>query len=156
MWVTGGPAELKVFIAGSIESSELLMFLAQLVEEEGHEPLPWNKPGLFPLGGYLFETLQQIGKEVDAAIVIFNEDDKVWYRDDMTKQPRDNVLMEYGLLSGILGTRKTIVGFKGSPKIASDLKGVMLCDLNRQYKAQAELKQWLKRLSTARTEAGIH
>lgn len=146
---------LKVFIAGSSESSEELMFLARLIEEEGHEPLPWSKAGLFPLGNYVFEALQQVSREVDAALFVFNEDDRVWYRSDMTQQPRDNVLIEYGLFAGSLGIKNTIICYKGNPKIASDLKGVMLCDLNKPYKAQTELKQWLKRLQSAGSTAGI-
>ncbi|MCD9020211.1 nucleotide-binding protein [Cohnella silvisoli] len=130
---------MKVFIGSSVESLKDLRMIARLIEEEGHEPIPWNKPGIFPLGNYLFESLVEVGSQIDAAILIFNEDDQLWYRGDGTKQPRDNVLIEYGFFAGKLGTKRTIICRRGFPKMATDLNGLIYCDLNKEFKAQDEI-----------------
>lgn len=135
---------MKVFIGSSAESQKDLRTVARWIEEEGHEPVPWNKPGVFPLGTYVFESLRDIKRQVDAAILIFNEDDHVWYRRDAMKQPRDNVLTEYGLFAGELGTKKTIICRRGNPKVPSDLNGLIHCNLDKEFRAQDEIIEWLK------------
>ncbi|KPV61046.1 hypothetical protein QJ48_02140 [Paenibacillus sp. A3] len=135
---------MKVFIGSSLESSDELRKIAMLIEEAGYTPFPWNKAGVFLLGKYMLESLRDISMKVDAAILIFNEDDKVWYRNDYVLAPRDNVVLEYGFLLSILGKEKTIICRKGTTKIASDLSGIIYCDLNKEYRAQIELLEWLR------------
>jgi predicted nucleotide-binding protein len=135
---------MKVFIGSSSESLEEVRMVAEWIEEEGHEPIPWNKSGVFPLGHYVLDSLRQVGKNVDAAILIFSEDDPIWYRGDTSLQPRDNVLIEYGLFFMELGPKRTIICRKGMSKIASDLKGLIFCNLDKRYKAQNSIIQWLK------------
>lgn len=118
-----------------------------LIEEEGHEPLPWNKAGLFPLGHYMLDSLRDISLKVDAAILIFNVDDKAWYRNDFILKPKDNVVLEYGLFLQSLGREKTIICQRGV-KATSDLNGVIYCNLNKEYRAQSELVEWLRFIDT--------
>lgn len=96
---------MKVFLgsSGSAESLDDLRKIAILIEEEGHTPVSWKKEGLFPLGNYMLDSLIEISKQVNAAVLIFNEDDPVWYRNEYVKQPRDNVSMEYTLFAATLG-----------------------------------------------------
>ena len=67
---------------------------------------------------------------VDAAVLIFSEDDQVWYRGDLGSQPRDNVLIEYGLFLGRLGQPRVIFCVRGKPRIAQDLQGITFCNLS--------------------------
>ncbi|WP_391573488.1 nucleotide-binding protein [Cohnella sp.] len=137
---------MNIFI-GSSNSSESLKALRQIaliIEEEGHVPIPWNKPGLFPLGNYVLDSLRDISLKVDAAVLIFNEDDRSWYRNDSVLQPRDNVVLEYGLFVSQLGREKTIICRRGNTKVPSDLNGIIYCDLNKEFKAQSVLVEWLQ------------
>lgn len=141
---------MNIFLGSSSSPKSLddLRKIAMLIEEEGHTPLPWNKAGLFQLGNYAAESLRNICRRVDAAILIFNEDDQVWYRNDYALQPRDNVVYEYGLFEGHLGPKRTIICRRGRPKIASDLQGIIYCNLDKEYRAQNELLEWLRFLSS--------
>lgn len=141
---------MKIFLGSSSSTESLsdLRKIAMLIEEEGHEPLPWNKAGLFPLGNYMIDSLCKISLRVDAAILILNADDKVWYRNDFILKPRDNVVLEYGLFLQSLGREKTIICQRGNPTLASDLKGIIYCNLDKEYRAQSELVDWLRFIDT--------
>ena len=139
---------MRVFIGSSNESSEALGWVEKCIESTGHQPLRWDKKSLFPLGEYTFSRLIEISKTIDAAVFIFSEDDRVWYRQESTIQPRDNVLIEYGLFAGQLGTRKAIICVDGKPKTSTDLAGIINLDIGKdnRKKAGIEIKNWLKNL----------
>ncbi len=139
---------MRVFLGSSSSPSSLqeLRKIAMIVENEGIEPYPWNKPGTFPLGRYMLDSLKEISKQVDAAILIFNEDDPVWYRNDIILQPRANVLIEYGIFVNAVGRERTIICRRGKADIASDLQGLIYCDLNKEYRAETEIIAWLQSL----------
>ena len=142
---------MKIFIASSRESIDRLRDIEVWLEEDGHDPLPWDTPGLFPPGDQTLLTLINISKQVDAAIFIFGEDDHIWYRGDAMLQPRDNVLIEYGLFVGVLGSRKSIICRYGNPRNASDLHGITVIDISdkRKARARAELRIWASRLNSS-------
>lgn len=143
---------MKIFIGSSSENLDDLDELAGIIESLGHTPLPWNKPGLFYAGSYILERLIDIAKnEVDASIMLFSPDDKIWYRDsEMHFQPRDNVIYELGLFSGILGKDETIVLVSGdkNTKIPTDFDGIKYIDFNKKNLAKLELTGWLKHIGT--------
>ncbi|WIM40344.1 nucleotide-binding protein [Paenibacillus sp. PK4536] len=92
---------MRIFIGSSStdQSQKDLNELAMLIERNRHEPVSWNEIDVFPPGNYALESLRMISKNVGAAILIFNEDDEVWYRNEYALQPRDNVVLEYGIFS---------------------------------------------------------
>jgi hypothetical protein len=147
---------MKIFIGSSKESIEVLREVEIWLQEHNHEPLPWDQPGLFPPGEQTFLTLINISKVVDGAICIFGEDDRVWYRGDAAAQPRDNVLIEYGLFVGALGPRKAIICKHGKPKDPDNLLGITAIDLSKEQRARGrqELRIWANRLSTAPIDPG--
>lgn len=130
-------------------------WLAFCLEELSHTPVRWDNPGLFPPGEGTLPTLIEISKTVDAAAFIFSEDDHVWYRGDAAQQPRDNVLIEWGLFAGQLGPRKCIVCIDGEPKTATDILGLTLLDISerRRSRARIELRVWLSRLTSQPIDA---
>lgn len=138
----------KIFIGSSKESLNGLRDIAAWLEEFGFEPLPWDEPALFMPGENTFLRLIQIAKEVNAAIFIFGEDDQVWYRADAMMQPRDNVLVEYGLFVGVLGPKRAIICRKGKPKTATDLLGITFIDFDQDKKhgAKLRLSMWAQNL----------
>jgi hypothetical protein len=139
---------MKVFIGSSTESYEDLRTIGSWLEELQLEPLPWDKPGLFLPGENTLAKLLQTAEDVDAAIFIFGEDDRVWYRSDAMMQPRDNVLIEYGLFVGRLGPKRAIICRKGNPKTAADLHGItfITVDPNRHEGARLRLLAWARSL----------
>jgi len=140
---------MKVFLGSSSESLDHLNEIALWLEEANLEPVPWNLPTLFLPGENTFLKLIEISKTVDAAIFIFAEDDRVWYRADTVSQPRDNVLLEYGLFVGALGPKRAIICRRGSPKAATDLHGINWIDSSPGLiqRARSQLRAWAQELT---------
>ena len=139
---------MKIFIGSSKEQVQNMKRVALQLEGLGHEVMRWDKPGLFTLGKYTFENLGRVSRDVNAAIFILGEDDNIWYRNEFTTQPRDNVLLEYGLFAGVLGKEKVIIAKSGEPKLASDLAGITFLDLSRgDSTIQTELEEWISSLN---------
>lgn len=139
---------MRIFIGSSTEATEHLLAVSQWVEEAGHQPVPWNEPTLFLPGEYTFSKILGISRSVDAAVFIFSEDDKVWYRQDSLNQPRDNVLLEYGIFSGALGRGAAIICKVGKPKIPTDIHGIIVLDISPGERAAARIKfgAWLDKV----------
>jgi len=87
----------------------------------------------------MLDSIKEISRQVDAEILIFNEDDPVWYRSDIFLRPRANVLIDYGFFVNALGRERTIICRKGKADIASDLQVLIYCDLNKEYRAEIEI-----------------
>jgi predicted nucleotide-binding protein len=138
---------MNIFIGSSTEATkrDAVTTLARWPEESGHTPVIWNQPGLFIPGDHIFTRLLEIGKEVDAAILVFSEDDKLWYQKELANQPRDNVLLEYGLFTGLLGRKKVIVCREGNPKNPSDLHGIVALEFSpeKPNTARTHLIRWV-------------
>ena len=141
---------MKVFLGSSREALPYLYEVADWLEAAGHQPQPWDDAGLLLPGENTFTALVGIARSVDAAIFIFGEDDTVWYRKDSGfKQPRDNVLIEYGLFSGILGQRRVIVCREDQAKLASDIDGITYVNLNSKMRARLGILAWARLMSTS-------
>ena len=140
---------MKVFLGSSSESLDHLAEIAMWLEEANLEPVPWNLPTLFLPGENTFLKLIEISKSVDAAVFVFAEDDRVWYRADTVNQPRDNVLLEYGLFVGALGPKRAIICRRGKAKAATDLQGINWIDSSpcSLQRARVQLKAWAQELT---------
>src|ERR1019366_6793780 len=64
-------------------------------------------------------------------------------RGNTVLQPRDNVLLEYGLFSGVFGLEQSILCVVGKPKIPFDALGITSIDASNRYSAKPRLKEWL-------------
>lgn len=139
---------MKVFIGSSKEQSNLMGKVAFWLEEEGCLPQRWDEPGLFMPGEYIFQSLLLIANSVDAAILIFGDDDETWYRGGIVKKPRDNVLIEYGLFASILGPKRTIVCRVGNTTMPTDLDGIVSVNVSEDKLARARLEfnTWVSRI----------
>lgn len=138
---------MKIFIGSSREGLADLKGIAAWVQASGHDAIPWNRPGLFPVGHYSFETLNSIKDSVDASIFVFGGDDRVWYRSDATRSPRDNVLVEYGLFAGVLEPSRVAICKRGRIRIPTDLQGVTYVDLKDPVRAHLEMQAWMLRIA---------
>lgn len=68
---------------------------------------------------------------------------KVWYRDSKVHQPRDNVLVEYGVFASSLGRRNAIIGMHNSPRIPTDILGITVVNLDRPQYAREQISKWI-------------
>lgn len=145
---------MRIFIGSSQEKvKNELRYLASWIEAGGHEAVPWDTPGLFPLGGFILPSLFEIAEVVDAAAFVFAEDDEVWYRVDSKKQTRDNVLVEYGLFAGMLGLQRSIICKFGQTRTPTDLSGLQVVDVSKgEARARLAIVKWLEKLQEEHRE----
>ena len=140
---------VEIFIGSSSEAKGYMEEIAVKLEELQTRPLLWSDSGkgIFIPGDNTIDALIKITKRVQAAVFIFNADDKVWNEKstlDAATTVRDNVLFEYGLFVGALGKEKVCFVCKGTPKIASDLKGITYIDGDKgEYQVKSKLKDWI-------------
>ena len=140
---------MKIFIGSSRESEDRMSQVARIIEKCGHTPLRWDDTMLFIAGTYTLEALEDIAKDVDAAVFIFNADDTTWCKKDIVGSVRDNVLIEYGLFCGNLSRKKTCICYVNDPKIPSDLRGLTYIDLSELEDAKDRIKNWLKLIDSS-------
>ena len=138
---------IRVFIGSSSEARGAMEEVASWIEDAGHTPRPWTDFDVFPLASTAFDALHDAALEVDAALFVFGEDDAVWYRGDKTASPRDNVLLEYGLFSGVLGATSVAIALVGQPRLATDLLGITCLPLSHKAGARLRLKNWLSKIT---------
>ena len=140
---------MEIFIGSSSEAKDYMDEVAAKLEELNTSPLLWNASGkgIFVPGVNTIDALIKITKRVQAAVFIFNADDKIWNEKsalDTTNTVRDNVMFEYGLFMGALGKEKVCFVCKGRPKVASDLKGITYIDGDLgEAQVKLKLKDWV-------------
>ncbi|MEZ5537943.1 MAG: nucleotide-binding protein [Thiolinea sp.] len=141
---------MKIFIGGASEDSENIREIEAWVSENDHDAWPWDKPGTFTIGTSTFPRLIEISRQVQAAILIFSPADLIYYRGDAAGQPRDNVLVEYGLFASALGPERCAIALVGDSKVASDLAGISVLDFRgkRKPRGRIELNIWLRKLTS--------
>lgn len=115
---------LNIFIGSATEQLDEVGEIAAAIDKMGHHAIPWDRADAFPPGAYTQRRLIDLAKQVDAALFVFGPDDRVEYRGEPATQPRDNVLMEYGLFLGQLPERNTAFYRKGATRTARDVDGV--------------------------------
>jgi hypothetical protein len=138
----------KIFVGSSSQSLPLVREIGAWLQEAGHEVYPWDsycKPGAF-----ILDELQAAARHVDAAVLIFAEDDRI--SDPETKHvTRDNVLIEFGLFVATLGTRRAIICRDEAPNHPSDLAGLVYIDVSAKHRMRGrrELEGWVSRLAAS-------
>lgn len=137
---------MRIFLASSQERGDDLDRVAVWLEDAGQEVVPWTDFDFSKPGEHVFEALTRVAQEVGAGVFVFSPDDKLWYRGKRTGQPRDNVLIEYGLFAAHLGHRNAIICSVGEVKTASDLHGLSVINLDKKQRARAQVKKWAKNL----------
>lgn len=140
---------MEIFMGSSVEAKDYMEEIASKLEDLGTEPLLWSATGknIFIPGTNTIDALIAITKRVQAAVFIFNEDDKIWNETsalESSNTVRDNVLFEYGLFMGALSKENVCFICKGKPKLASDLKGITYIDGGSgENNVKLKLKDWI-------------
>lgn len=146
---------VRIFVGSSIEQKDFALEVSTWLEDCQCDVKVWYES--FEVGDQQLERLYSVAKEVDAAVLIFGEDDEAWYRGSKTPTPRDNVVFELGLFTGTLGgpSQKRAVFIKvGSSKVPSDLQGITYDAYNSTKKrsAEKELKRWARGVTKIKRE----
>src|SRR5262245_35345738 len=122
-----GPA--RVFLGSSLEVKRELDEIAAALRGEGAEVLSWDDSRVYPGGRTYIESLESIMRRCDAALLIATSDDQVHKRGVTDSQPRDNVILEYGMSVMAFGRDRTALAVMGQPRLPSDLLGVKPLEL---------------------------
>lgn len=145
--------EKKVFIGSSSKTKNICTNIGTILERLNItdielEPIKWFDLGTFTTSNSTFDELIRIAKEVDAALFIFNSDDKVTNKEGNEKfTTRGNVVLEYGLFSGILGKDKVAMIKSGNPELPTDMDGIKYIEYNegRSNTFTEELRLFLEK-----------
>lgn len=116
----------RVFVGSSTEGLRVAETI-QLNLDHLCEVTVWHQ-GIFAPGSGTLQTLLNVAREYDFAVLVLTPDDMVASRGDTLISPRDNVIFELGLFMGSLGAERTMVLYDRTSdlKIPSDLAGVTM------------------------------
>jgi predicted nucleotide-binding protein len=114
----------KVFIGSSAESAHIADAIDSGLRPQA-EPTVW-KTGTFNLSQNFLQDLVREARNSDFGIFVFSGDDIAQIRGQNFRVPRDNVVLELGLFSGILGSSRCffVVSNDFPVRLPSDLQGI--------------------------------
>lgn len=122
----------RIFIGSSTEGLAVAEAI-QLGLDDVAECTVWNQSAFEP-GKTVIESLVDIAREFDFAILIWTADDSVTKRGATAAAPRDNMIFEAGLFTGTLGRARTFLVYCREEPVAfpSDLAGVTAVAYSRR------------------------
>ena len=121
----------RVFIGSSSEGLEIAEAI-QLGLDAVAECTIWNQSA-FQQSITNIENLVDIGRTFDAAVLVLTPDDLLSKRGVSGPAPRDNIIFEAGLFTGMLGRARTFLVHAREPAMTlpSDLAGVTAATYSR-------------------------
>jgi hypothetical protein len=141
---------LQVFIASSTEGLAVAEAVQKLLKQNLGEQADvqlWTQK--FKFGSTYIESLEDVSREADSAVLVFTPDDITKSREAEKLAPRDNVVFELGLFTGSIGRERCILVHEESPelKLPTDLLGVNPATFRRQKALKASLTPLCGRIS---------
>lgn len=114
----------RVFIGSSTEGLPVAEAI-QVGLDHVAECTVWNQ-GVFGLSSTAIETVVDTAADFDFAVLVLTPDDTTTRRGTSANSPRDNLIFELGLFTGILGRARTFLVYPRDAKLhlPSDLAGV--------------------------------
>src|SRR4051812_22210896 len=98
----GRMTQARIFIGSSVEGLPVARFVQDELTHDC-EPIIWNQNVFQPNSNTLW-TLIEVARTYDFAVFVFTPDDKTWVRGTERMSARDNVVFEFGLFLGSMGT----------------------------------------------------
>jgi len=95
----------RIFVGSATEAADIDREVRAILEASGASVVGWRD--LFRPGDYILDALIGLGAAVDGALLIVTPDDLTNYRGSERKSPRDNILLELGILLSHFGKRRT-------------------------------------------------
>lgn len=113
----------RLFIGSSTEGNKVARYLqAELQAARVCEVELWNQA--FDPSRYALESLLEVARRVDFAVLVASPDDVTISRDVETASVRDNIVLEFGLFAGALGRERTYLLATGDAKLPTDVLGL--------------------------------
>lgn len=137
---------MKIFIGSSEKHIHIAEEIALIIEKCEHKPILWTE--WFEPTDFTFDKIMDLPNVVDGGIFVLAPDDELNSEQGSLYVPRDNVLIEAGVLFGKLGTPRVALCKVSTAKLASDWAGITYIkyELEKKRSFQTEVSQWLKRI----------
>ncbi|HAA17104.1 MAG TPA: hypothetical protein DCE41_37490 [Cytophagales bacterium] len=123
--------KLRVYIGSSTEGSGVLQLVERVLDDQ-FDVRAWNRDNMFRPNENFLQSLLNVSKTVDYAVLIATKDDFLETRGVRVPSMRNNVLFEMGLFLGHLGQRNTFLLVENEVEIPLDLQGITLLRFNSE------------------------
>jgi predicted nucleotide-binding protein len=114
-------ANVKIFVGSSLAAKNQAKLLIKDLQAATITFVPWWNA--FMPARTLPEDLEAVAKKVDAAILVFSPDFRATVSGETVAIPNQNVVFEFGYLTGVLGRSKVAMACYGDFYLPSDLGG---------------------------------
>lgn len=118
----------RIFIGSSKEGLNVAEYIKNFFSAD-YDCIMWNED-IFKENENFLETLTKSASLFDFGFMVFAADDVSVVRHKKFETPRDNVLFEYGLFLGRLGTDRAFIIQDAAAKLPSDLLGITISSYN--------------------------
>lgn len=137
----------RIFIGSSKEGLEVAEFIQSKLNIN-FECSIWTDD-VFIYNDSFFETLIREASLFDYGILIATKDDFTKSRDNSFEIPRDNVVFEFGLFLGAMGTKRAFLIKERGSKLPSDLLGITIPAFKRvpDLNTSEELTSFVSRIT---------
>ena len=137
----------KIFIGSSSESIYIAKKIQRILEDLGAQTTLWTDSDAFRLSHNTLDELIHAAHTHNGGVFIFNTDDELSDRhsDNSIKfVPRDNVIAEAGIFTGVLGKEPVVLCTVDKVHVASDFNGVTTLEYSLSpVEKKKKLKSWL-------------
>jgi predicted nucleotide-binding protein len=115
----------KIFIGSSSEANFKAKQVSDALKAMNFDVRLWSED-VFSPSDTTVEGLERAAEECDFAVLLVTPDDVTTSRKKSSASPRDNVIYELGLFSGVMSRRRAFILMERSisTKLPSDLQGV--------------------------------
>lgn len=115
----------RIFIGSSREGLKIAEYIKYKLTREEFEVFIWTDD-VFKANNSVLETLLKEASLFDFGILVATKDDYTVKRNEEFQTARDNVVFEFGLFLGRLGTNRAFVLQEKGTELPSDLYGVTI------------------------------
>ncbi len=146
----------KIFIGSSSEANSRATQVRDALKSLKFDVRLWSED-VFAPSDTTIESLERTADECDFAILLITPDDVTRSRNTSTASPRDNVIFELGLFSGVMTRKRAFILTDKSiaTKLPSDLQGVTRIPYEaRKLITASSLKTLISTLAKAITSLG--
>lgn len=142
----------RIFIGSSGEGLKVAEYVKHKLQKAEFEVFLWTDD-IFKANSSVLETLLKEASLFDFGIMVATKDDFTIKKDKEFDTARDNVVFEFGLFLGRLGTNRSFVIQEKGTELPSDLYGItvprfeMSDNLNSNYELNTEIDKIVKTIN---------
>ncbi|MCU7616601.1 nucleotide-binding protein [Chryseobacterium sp. PBS4-4] len=113
----------RIFIGSSSEGLDVAQYVKHRLIQADFESYLWTDD-IFKANNSVLETLLKEASLFDFGILVATKDDYTKKREKEFQTPRDNIIFEYGIFLGRLGTNRAFVIQEKGSELPSDMYGI--------------------------------